>query len=66
MKQGDCARPVSRLALRGTKRNGQKCHALLLPLDPREVLRLLRESAEGDADPRRLITVTGIASLISL
>src|SRR5215216_1908885 len=42
VKQGDYARPVRRLALRWRKRNGQRCHALLIStLEPGDVLRLL-------------------------
>lgn len=51
VKQGDYARPVRRLALRWRKRNGQRCHALLLSsLEPAEVLKLLGRSAEEAAD----------------
>lgn len=42
VKEGDYARPVRRLALRWRKRNGQKCHALLISsLEPGDVLKLL-------------------------
>lgn len=42
VKEGDYARPVRRLALRWRKRNGQRCHALLISsLEPGEVLKLL-------------------------
>lgn len=42
VKEGDYARPVRRLALRWRKRNGQRCHALLISsLEPGDVLRLL-------------------------
>jgi hypothetical protein len=42
VKEGDYARPVRRLALRWRKRNGQRCHALLISsLEPGDVLKLL-------------------------
>jgi hypothetical protein len=42
VKEGDYARPVRRLALRWRKRNGQRCHALLISsLEPGDVLNLL-------------------------
>jgi hypothetical protein len=42
VKEGDYARPVRRLALRWGKRNGQRCHALLIStLEPGDVLKLL-------------------------
>jgi hypothetical protein len=42
VKEGDYARPVRRLALRWRKRNGQRCHALLIStLEPSDVLRVL-------------------------
>ena len=51
VKQGDYARPVRRLALRWRKRNGQRCHALLLSsLEPAEVLKLLGRPAAAEAD----------------
>ena len=41
VKEGDYARPVRRLALRWRKRNGQRCHALLISsLEPGDVLKL--------------------------
>jgi Transposase DDE domain group 1 len=44
VKSGDYARPVKRLAVRWRKRNGQKCHALLIStLEPEEVMELLGE-----------------------
>ena len=52
VKAGDYARPVRRLALRWRKRNGQRCHALLIStLGPAEVLKLLGRPSEeaGDA-----------------
>lgn len=45
VKEGDYARPVRRLALRWRKRNGQRCHALLISsLEPGDVLRLLGQA----------------------
>jgi hypothetical protein len=42
VKEGDYAQPVRRLALRWRKRNGQRCHALLISsLEPGDVLKLL-------------------------
>jgi hypothetical protein len=42
VKEGDYARPVRRLALRWRKRNGQRCHALLISsLESGDVLKLL-------------------------
>jgi hypothetical protein len=42
VKEGDYAQPVRRLALRWRKRNGQRCHALLISsLEPSDVLKLL-------------------------
>jgi hypothetical protein len=42
VKEGDYARPVRRLAVRWRKRNGQRCHALLIStLEPGDVLKLL-------------------------
>jgi hypothetical protein len=42
VKEGDYARPVRRLAMRWRKRNGQRCHALLIStLEPGDVLKLL-------------------------
>lgn len=41
VKEGDYARPVRRPALRWRKRNGQRCHALLIStLEPGDVLKL--------------------------
>lgn len=56
VKAGDYARPVRRLALRWRKRNGQRCHALLIStLEPREVLRLLGEEPEKEADTQAVM-----------
>ena len=45
VKEGDYARPVRRLALRWRKRNGQRCHALLISsLEPGDVLGLLGQA----------------------
>jgi hypothetical protein len=50
VKSGDSARPVKRQALRWRKRNGQRCHALLIStLEPGDVLRLLGEGPEKEA-----------------
>jgi hypothetical protein len=47
VKAGDYARPVRRLALKWKKRNGQRCHALLISsLEPPEVLKVLGDPAE--------------------
>jgi hypothetical protein len=47
VKEGDYARPVRRLALRWRKRNGQRCHALLIStLEPGDVLKLLGMTPE--------------------
>jgi hypothetical protein len=47
VKEGDYARPVRRLALRRRKRNGQRCHALLIStLEPGDVLKLLGMTPE--------------------
>jgi hypothetical protein len=60
VKQGDYARPVRRLALRWQKRNGQKCHALLIStLEPCEVLRLLGKGPEKEADEREVLLAYG-------
>lgn len=51
VKSGDYARSVRRLALRWRKRNGQRCHALLISsLEPGEALRLLGEPLVKEAD----------------
>jgi hypothetical protein len=56
VKSGDYARPVRRLALRWRKRNGQRCHALLISsLEPGEVLRLLGEGPEKEADAQAVL-----------
>ena len=56
VKAGDYARPVRRLALRWRKRNGQRCHALLISsLEPAEVLKLLGESAERVRDEQTVM-----------
>lgn len=57
VKSGDYARPVRRLALRWRKRNGQRCHALLISsLEPGKVLRLLGEPMEKEADGQAVLT----------
>jgi len=56
VRGGDYARPVRRLALRWKKRNGQRCHALLISsLEPAEVLKLLGEPAERVRDERAVM-----------
>jgi hypothetical protein len=56
VKSGDYARPVRRLALRWRKRNGQRCHALLISsLEPGEVLRLLGEEPKKEADAQAVL-----------
>lgn len=56
MKEGDYERPVRRLALRWRKRNGQKCHALLIStLKPAEVLRLLARPLEQIKDEQAVV-----------
>lgn len=56
VKSGDYARPVRRLALRWRKRNGQRRHALLISsLEPREVLRLVGEPPEKEADEQAVM-----------
>lgn len=56
VKSGDYARPVRRLALRWRKRNGQRCHALLISsLEPSDVLRLLGEGSEKEADAQAVL-----------
>lgn len=55
-KDGTYVRPVRRLAMRWRKRNGQKCHALLIStLEPAEVLRLLGRPLEQIADERAVV-----------
>jgi hypothetical protein len=57
VKGGDYARPVRRLALRWRKRNGQRCHALLISsLEPGDVLRLLREGPEKEGDGQAVLS----------
>ena len=47
---------MRRLALRWRKRNGQKCHALLIStLEPRAVLRLVGEPPERAADEQAVM-----------
>jgi hypothetical protein len=56
VKAGDYARPVRRLALRWRKRNGQKCHALLIStLEPAEVLKLLGRPSEEEGDAQAVV-----------
>lgn len=56
VKSGDYARPVRRLALRWRKRNGQRCHALLIStLGPRQVMKLLGEPAGKVTDERAVM-----------
>lgn len=56
VESGDYARPVRGLALRRRKRNGQRCHALLIStLEPVEVLRLLGEGREKESDSQAVM-----------
>lgn len=56
VRSGDYARPVRRLAMRWRKRNGQKCHALLIStLAPEEVMRLLGRPVEAARDERAVV-----------
>jgi hypothetical protein len=56
VKSGDYARPVRRLAVRWRKRNGQKCHALLIStLEPQEVMELLGQPLEKAADAQAVL-----------
>lgn len=56
VKEGDYVRPVRRLALRWQKRNGQRCHALLIStLEPQDVLRLVGRPPEQLADAQAVL-----------
>lgn len=56
VKSGDYARPVRRLAMRWRKRNGQKCHAMLIStLEPKEVMELLGEPPEKTEDAQAVL-----------
>lgn len=56
VKEGDYVRPVRRLALRWQRKNGQRCHALLIStLEPREVLRLVGRAPEQLADAQAVL-----------
>jgi hypothetical protein len=56
VKSGDYARPVRRLAIRWRKRNGQKCHAMLIStLEPEEVMELLGQSPEKACEAQALL-----------
>jgi Transposase DDE domain group 1 len=56
VKEGDYARPVRRLAIRWRRRNGQRCHALLIStLEAADVLRLVGRPLEQLADPRAVL-----------
>lgn len=56
VKSGDYARPVRRLAIRWRKRNGQKCHAMLIStLEPREVMELLGQPPEKADDAQSML-----------
>jgi len=56
VKDGTSVRPVRRLAMRWRKKNGQKCHAMLIStLEPAEVLRLLGRSSEQIADEQAVV-----------
>jgi hypothetical protein len=57
VKEGDYARPVRRVAIRWQKRNGQRCHALLIStLEAEDVLRLVGRPLEQLADPRAVLS----------
>ena len=56
VKKGDYARPVRRLAVRWRKRNGQKCHAMLIStLEPEEVMELLGQPLEKADDTQAVL-----------
>ena len=56
VKSGDYARPVRRLAVRWRKRNGQKCHAMLIStLEPEEVMELLGQPREQALDAQAVL-----------
>lgn len=56
VKSGDYARPVRRLAMRWRRRNGQKCHAMLIStLEPEEVMELLSQSLEQASDAHAVL-----------
>lgn len=56
VKEGDYARPVRRVAIRWRKRNGQRCHALLIStLEAEDVLRLVGRPPEQLTDPRAVL-----------
>jgi len=56
VKEGDYARPVRRLAMRWRKRNGQRCHAMLIStVEPEDVLRLLSRPPEQIADEQAVV-----------
>jgi hypothetical protein len=56
VKEGDYARPVRRLALRWQRRNGQRCHALLIStLEAKDVLRLVGRPLEQLDDPQAVL-----------
>jgi hypothetical protein len=57
VKSGDYARPVRRLAIRWRKRNGQKCHAMLIStLEPEEVMELLGQPLEQASDAQAVLS----------
>jgi hypothetical protein len=59
VKSGDYARPVRRLALRWRKRNGQRCHALLISTpEPGDVLRLPGEPPEKESAGRAVLSAS--------
>jgi hypothetical protein len=58
VKSGDYVRPVRRLALRWRKRNGQKCHAMLIStLGPKEVMALQGEPSEKADDAQAVFEI---------
>jgi hypothetical protein len=56
VKSGDYARPVRRLAVRWRKRNGQKCHAMLIStLEPEDVMELVGQPLEQASDAQAVL-----------
>ena len=56
VKDTSYVRPVRRVALRWKKKNGQRCHALLIStLEPADVLRLVGRPLEQLADPQAVL-----------
>jgi hypothetical protein len=56
VKEGDYARPVRRLALRWRKRNGQRCHAMLIStVESEDVLRLVGRPVKQQQDRQAVL-----------